>query len=64
MKVVTEPIACFTGPITKPEATPSCTPGWSPRLIGLVVMRLCAGMQVRKVVNWVGIAVGASARFG
>lgn len=62
--IVTDPMACFTGPMTKPEATPSRTPGWSPRLIGFVVRRLCAGMQVRKVVICVGIAIGASAMLG
>ena len=58
------PIKCLHGPITMPDIGFIMTPPLSPLLMGVIVIRLCAGIASISTFTCDGIAVIGKAMFG
>ena len=46
------------------DTTPPSTPGWSPKVMGVVVAMLCAGIAMNRMFQALGMAMGPRAMFG
>ena len=63
-KTLKLPIRCLDGPITMPDIGFIMTPPLSPLLIGVTVIKLCAGIASISTLNCDGIAIIGKAMLG